>query len=114
MTLCLRKTLCLRTLIKSPILSFKRPNSTLHHFSSDGIMNTLQEASTIYKAFKRGGPAFGGWQVRPYIPLPMLCILIWWIRCFLERTTLEPLLVQESIGFALTVNMVTSTVRVIY
>ncbi|UPX10773.1 4-hydroxy-2-oxoheptanedioate aldolase [Ascochyta rabiei] len=28
-------------------------------------MNTLQEASTIYKSFKRGGPAFGGWQMLP-------------------------------------------------
>jgi 4-hydroxy-2-oxoheptanedioate aldolase len=28
-------------------------------------MNTLQEASTIYKAFKKGGPAFAGWQMLP-------------------------------------------------
>jgi hypothetical protein len=26
-------------------------------------MNTLQEASKIYNAFKKGGPSFGGWQV---------------------------------------------------
>ena len=26
-------------------------------------MNTLQEASRIYKAFQKGGPSFGGWQV---------------------------------------------------
>jgi hypothetical protein len=31
-------------------------------------MNTLQEASTIYKTFKKGGPAFGGWQVRMISP----------------------------------------------
>jgi 4-hydroxy-2-oxoheptanedioate aldolase len=27
-------------------------------------MNTLQEASSLFKTFKRGGPAFGGWQVQ--------------------------------------------------
>jgi 4-hydroxy-2-oxoheptanedioate aldolase len=26
-------------------------------------MNTLQEASRIYKAFQEGRPTFGGWQV---------------------------------------------------
>jgi hypothetical protein len=26
-------------------------------------MNSLQEASSIYKAFKKGGPSFGAWQV---------------------------------------------------
>jgi hypothetical protein len=29
-------------------------------------MNTLQESSRIYRAFKKGGPTFGGWQVRNY------------------------------------------------
>lgn len=29
-------------------------------------MNTLQESSRIYKAFKKGGPSFGGWQVRGF------------------------------------------------
>ncbi|KAF3043400.1 hypothetical protein E8E12_004912 [Didymella heteroderae] len=28
-------------------------------------MNTLQDRSTIYKAFKKGGPALGGWQMLP-------------------------------------------------
>ncbi|KAF2034833.1 Phosphoenolpyruvate/pyruvate domain-containing protein [Setomelanomma holmii] len=28
-------------------------------------MNTLQEASKVYKAFKKGGPSFGGWQMLP-------------------------------------------------
>ncbi|KAF1840726.1 Phosphoenolpyruvate/pyruvate domain-containing protein [Cucurbitaria berberidis CBS 394.84] len=28
-------------------------------------MNTLQEASKLYKAFKKGGPSFGGWQMLP-------------------------------------------------
>ncbi|EOA82099.1 hypothetical protein ACJQWK_05574 [Exserohilum turcicum] len=28
-------------------------------------MNTLQEASRIYKAFQKGGPSFGGWQMLP-------------------------------------------------
>ncbi|KAF3000308.1 hypothetical protein E8E13_008854 [Curvularia kusanoi] len=28
-------------------------------------MSTLQEASTIYRAFKKGGPAFAGWQMLP-------------------------------------------------
>lgn len=26
-------------------------------------MNTLQEGSRVYKALKKGGPSFGGWQV---------------------------------------------------
>ncbi|KAF2018692.1 Phosphoenolpyruvate/pyruvate domain-containing protein [Aaosphaeria arxii CBS 175.79] len=28
-------------------------------------MNSLQEKSRIYQAFKRGGPSFGGWQMLP-------------------------------------------------
>ncbi|KAF2120585.1 Pyruvate/Phosphoenolpyruvate kinase-like domain-containing protein [Lophiotrema nucula] len=28
-------------------------------------MNSLQEASRIYKAFKKGGPSFGAWQMLP-------------------------------------------------
>lgn len=28
-------------------------------------MNTLQEASRVYKALKKGGPSFGGWQMLP-------------------------------------------------
>ncbi|KAI4660291.1 uncharacterized protein J4E78_004992 [Alternaria triticimaculans] len=28
-------------------------------------MNTLQEASRVYKAFQKGGPTFGGWQMLP-------------------------------------------------
>ncbi|PSN73102.1 Phosphoenolpyruvate/pyruvate domain-containing protein [Corynespora cassiicola Philippines] len=28
-------------------------------------MNSLQEASSIFKAFKRGGPSFGAWQMLP-------------------------------------------------
>jgi hypothetical protein len=35
--------------------SFNRPHRR--------TMNTLQEASRVYKAFKNGGPSFGGWQV---------------------------------------------------
>jgi hypothetical protein len=27
-------------------------------------MNTLQEASKVYKSFQKGGPSFGAWQVR--------------------------------------------------
>ncbi|KAF2638162.1 Phosphoenolpyruvate/pyruvate domain-containing protein [Massarina eburnea CBS 473.64] len=28
-------------------------------------MNSLQEASRVFKAFKKGGPSFGGWQMLP-------------------------------------------------
>jgi hypothetical protein len=40
------------------------------HFNFRGFciskinMNSLQEASRIFKAFKKGGPSFGAWQVR--------------------------------------------------
>lgn len=76
-------------------------------------MNTLQEASTIYKAFKKGGPAFGGWQVRQTVTLLILCVLIHLARCFLEPTIPEQLLVQVSTGSVLTVSMATLTVGVI-
>ena len=52
-------------------LSFKLKctDSKFRPFSNIKTMNSLQEASTIYKVFKKGGPAFGGWQVRKSISL---------------------------------------------
>ncbi|KAH8629431.1 hypothetical protein IG631_16688 [Alternaria alternata] len=45
----------------------KRPQIILSQNSQSSFrsrnMNTLQEASRIYKAFQKGRPTFGGWQV---------------------------------------------------
>src|SRR5690242_1271548 len=106
MTFCLRETSYMRYLVKPPTFSLRHSTSTFRLSSSVRNMNTLQEASTIYKAFKKGGPAFGGWQVRNQTSSSTLFILIRVIRCFLERTIPERLLVQASIGFVSTVNTV--------
>jgi len=75
-------------------------------------MNTLQEGSRVYKAFKKGGPSFGAWQVRSMHSKPK-----WYHdtkvhgRCSQERIMLEPLLVQEWTGFASTPSTATLTAR---
>jgi hypothetical protein len=66
MALSIRTAFCPRTITRALKSTRKHANTIsgpLFHIRS---MNTLQEVSTIYKAFKRGGPAFGGWQVGRY------------------------------------------------
>lgn len=110
MTLSLRKNLCLRIISRSFTLNSNSITANFRLSSSTKNMNTLQEASTIYKAFKNGGPAFGGWQVREPILLWISIVLTLTYRCYLGQITLELLPVLVLIGSAWTVNMVTLTV----
>ena len=104
-----------KTLFSRPITSVLA-NHTTHTNSNPRssvnirTMNTLQERSTIYKAFKKGGPALGGWQVRLLIVLSFLLILTLFDRCCQEQITLAQLPVLASIGSVLTANTATSMV----
>jgi hypothetical protein len=58
-------------------------------------MNTLQEKSKIYNAFKKGGPSFGGWQVNTGVIIFYFNRLTRIRRCFQARTMPVQLLVRE-------------------
>jgi hypothetical protein len=74
-------------------------------------MNTLQQASKVYKAFKKGGPSFGAWQVRLH------CLQVTFIqltsrdRCFRAPIMPEQSLAPVLIGYVLTQNTETSMVH---
>ncbi|KAF2731177.1 Phosphoenolpyruvate/pyruvate domain-containing protein [Polyplosphaeria fusca] len=50
---------------ESRALFFKHCFAEIASATTIRTMNSLQEASRIYKAFKRGGPTFGAWQMLP-------------------------------------------------
>lgn len=110
MALSIRQTFCSRTVPRAFTLNPKSTTTYLRSLVSIRKMNTLQEASTIYKSFKKGGPAFGGWQVRGVLSPLISWLLNFAIRCCLERTTLEQLPVQVLIGSALTASTAISMV----
>jgi hypothetical protein len=110
----LRKTLFSRPITSLLFGSTARINPSTQPFVNIRTMNTLQERSTIYKAFKKGGPALGGWQVWLLIMLPMLLVLTPINRCCLEQTTLVQLPVLASIGSVLTANTATSMVCILH
>jgi hypothetical protein len=70
-------------------------NIYIRPFVNTRTMNTLQEKSKIYNAFKKGGPSFGGWQVHISIAQILVTILIKMRRCFQARTMPVQLLVRE-------------------
>jgi hypothetical protein len=114
MSRVLRKTLFSRPITSILANHTTHISSSLRSFVNIRTMNTLQERSTIYKAFKKGGPALGGWQVRLLIVLSFLLILTLFDRCCQEQTILVQLPVLASIGSVLTANTATSMVSTLH
>jgi hypothetical protein len=69
--LALRGIVYSKATTRTPHLIPKRPQKLnlqlIRPAYATRTMNTLQEASRIYKAFQKGGPTFGGWQVPSFI-----------------------------------------------
>jgi hypothetical protein len=63
----LRKTHFSRPTTGILAYNYTHINPSSQSFINTRTMNTLQDRSTTYKAFKKGGPALGGWQVRTVI-----------------------------------------------
>lgn len=101
----LRPAIKLRFPGTNTLITAKR--SSIQPFASSRTMNTLQEASKIYNAFKKGGPSFGGWQVFTYALKFHSFWLMKSLRCFQARIMLAQLLALEWTGCALTLNMET-------
>jgi hypothetical protein len=74
-------------------------------------MNSLQEASRIYKAFKKGGPSFGAWQVRSSRGDQRSDLPDGKARCSPGRTILEPLPALGLTGYVWMASMETLMVR---
>lgn len=106
---------CSVTLLRPAIkLQFPATNTliaaksrSIQPFVTSRTMNTLQEASKIYNAFKKGGPSFGGWQVLASALTSHSFWLMKSFRCFQARIMPAQLLALEWTGYALTLNMET-------